>query len=709
MKDCPVINVSDAIQGIGEIFSYYSNAKPGKGGNIPNNPKTNKPMPRLNVICAITLETTTEQFGPGDKDFHAWVHAWVFQVGDRCSILGRELYELIALITAVNQYLESVDSYLLAYVPELARAFPFLAGVWDFQPEDVFATDKRMPLTCDMGRIQIRCAARLANYKLDEWADVLHVDHAAQLARSTSRFPRYPWTELPGETIAEYVVRAVVIVECVYRMMIDYHHTVYRIPYTATGYIRRKVRNAMRDWNRLGIESMQNELYVYDRLLQAFRGGDTYAAMRYRGAILADVTSYDRSSSYPDVIVHQKFPMSRFRDIPTTWDSVAGEIQRGRAVLLRVGFWNLRLKDDTIDDPYISVKKCRCPDFTKPVHVLTIDEDRVMSADYLECAITDIDLEIIESQYIWEKDSIYWAMSARYGFLPQPLIDIVIDLYKQKTQLKDVPGREVEYTHVKQELNSVYGMMAQRVIMQPVLYEPNNKDSDDGWVVKKWDDLKCSRVEEYNKEIGKAFLNYAWGCWVTAWARLRLHQGIRIANASGKYSFVYADTDSVKARIPPDFTAFNAERIEAAKRSGAWAVDSKGRPHYMGAFEPDESYPLIKVLGLKSYAAQYDGKIVVTVAGVPKERGSEEVSRNCKTLDDFDVDFVFRDCGKTGTVPNFRMNKDIEREGHILHITPNVALVNITHSMSMSVGYKTLFDSLQEILDEIENPDYNHH
>lgn len=707
MKDCPIINVNDALAGIPEILSYYSVARPGRGRKFPVDRQTGETFTRLNVVCALTLETSTEQYGPKDTDFQAWVHAWVFQVGDRCSILGRDLYELVALVTAINQYLDEVGSRILVYSPELSRVFPFLAGVWDFSPDDVFATDKRMPLLCKMGFIEIRCASRLANYKIAEWARVLHVDHAGQLAGTRSRYPRYPWSDLPGSTVAEYVTYAVVIVECVVRMMVDYGDTVYSIPYTATGYVRRRVRGAMHAWSMDGIGCMQNELYVYDRLQQAFRGGDTYAAMRYRGAILADVTSYDRSSSYPDVIVHQKFPMSRFKEIPTTWDAIAGEIQRGRAALIRVGFKKIRLKNPRADDPYISESKCRYADFTKPLHPVTIDEDRLIAADYIECVITDIDLEIIESQYTWEEDVIYWAMSARYGFLPQPLIDVVIQLYQKKTRLKGVAGHEVEYAHVKQELNSIFGMMAQRVIMQPVKYEKGNKDGD--WVVKKWEDLPRPRMDEYQDAISRSMLNYAWGVWVTAWARLRLHQGIQIAIASGNFSFVYADTDSVKCRTPPDFTAFNAERIAAAKRSGAWAIDAQGRPHYMGVYEPDESYPLLKVLGRKCYAAQDGDRITVTVAGVPKERGSEEVSRTCKTLDDFDVDFVFRDCGKTGSIYNDNMNKDEEREGHILHITPNVALVNITHSMSLSPGYKALFDSLQEILDEIENPDYNHH
>ena len=698
-------------------MSSYGIASPGQGRHYPKDRFTGEKVFRLNVVCALSLETSTEKFGLGDEDFHAWVHYWAFQVGECCTIYGRELMELVALITMMNQYLEKAGAQILVYVPDMSKDFPFLAGVFDFGPDDVFATSRYMPLVCKAGRVEFRCASRLANYKLDEWGKVLKADHAQLLQDRKDFFvPRYPWTSLPADVERAYAAVSIVIVECVERMMIDYGDTVYNIPYTATGYIRRRVKYAMSKWSPDGIGSIQNELYVYDRLQQAFRGGDIYAAMRYRGVILGDVVSYDRSSSYPDVIVHQRFPMSRFKDIRPSrdnrlyWEDVAGEIQRGRAVLLRVGFHNIRLKK-VIDDPYISVTKCRYSDFTKPIGAKTLDEDRLLKADYIECAITDIDLEIIDDQYEWDDYIIYWAMSSRYGFLPQPLVDVVINLYKKKTMLRDVPGHEIEYIHAKQELNSVYGMMAQRVVMQPVVYDKGSREKG-GWVVKKWDDLATEadenpRLTEYSKAIGKAFLNYAWGVWVTAWARLRLHEGISLSVDADKLGFVYADTDSVKCRTKPDFSKFNAQRIAAAKRSGAWATDSKGTAHYMGAYEQEKTFPLFKALGRKTYAVQDGDKITVTVSGVPKERGSEEVARVCHGIENFDFGYVFTDSGKQGSLYNDKMDKTIEREGHVLHITPNVARINITHCVSLSPGYKNWYESIQSILDEIENPDYN--
>ena len=44
----------------------------------------------------------------------------------------------------------------------------------------------------------------------------------------------------------------------------------------------------------------------------------------------------------------------------------------------------------------------------------------------------------------------------RRGFLPKELIEAIIKLYKDKTMLKGVIGKEIEYGNAKALLNSVY-------------------------------------------------------------------------------------------------------------------------------------------------------------------------------------------------------------------------------------------------------------
>ena len=49
--------------------------------------------------------------------------------------------------------------------------------------------------------------------------------------------------------------------------------------------------------------------------------------------------------------------------------------------------------------------------------------------------------------------------------------------------------------------------------------------------------------------------------------------------------YVYSDTDSVKYIGNVDFSEYNAEKIRNSTASGAYAVDAKGKTHYMGVYE----------------------------------------------------------------------------------------------------------------------------
>ena len=82
---------------------------------------------------------------------------------------------------------------------------------------------------------------------------------------------------------------------------------------TSTGYVRRDAKKVM---NARGIKAevidSQPDIDLYMALRDAFRGGDTHASRFYAGAIVENVESYDRSSSYPDVIVNCQYPITPF-------------------------------------------------------------------------------------------------------------------------------------------------------------------------------------------------------------------------------------------------------------------------------------------------------------------------------------------------------------------------------------------------------------
>ena len=58
----------------------------------------------------------------------------------------------------------------------------------------------------------------------------------------------------------------------------------------------------------------------------------------------------------------------------------------------------------------------------------------------------------------------------------------------------------------------------------------------------------------------------------------------------------------------------------------------------LGVFDNDANYKEFITQGAKKYAVEIDGKIGITVAGVPKEKGSYTLKR----LEDFQDGFIFQ-------------------------------------------------------------------
>ena len=516
MQTTPIVTVEDIT--IHDLLDGVEIAKVKRGQKYPHDRQTDERYYYLDMITSFDIETSKEKYGSGFTEWRSWMYIWQWQFGERFTVIGRTWDEFINLVDLINSYLPE-DVRLLCYVHNLAYEFQFISGVWDFKNEDIFATDVRSPLYCRMGKIELRCSYMLSNYGLAKWAEECKTDHQKLVGNLDYNIVRYPWTEITPDELAYCVNDVICVVECVMEMLRSYGDTVYSIPYTSTGYVRRRVRAAMTMWSPNAVKQMSGDLRTYDRLREAFRGGNTHANRWWVRDLLGDVFSYDRSSSYPDVICHCKFPMSRFKDQHPDFATLQRLLNSGKAVLLRAGFTNIRLKSERIGLPYIPLDKCIETGYYPPVNP-ELDNGRILRADYLEIAITDIDLEIIQRQYDWDGEIfVGWMMAARYGYLPRPLVDVAISLYKAKTALKGIKGQEAVYNHSKAELNSIYGMMVQRVITNPIVY-----------VNGEWGIGEFDRPKEYAEAIQHAYVAYQWGVWVTAWARYRLQEGVEIAD-----------------------------------------------------------------------------------------------------------------------------------------------------------------------------------
>jgi len=564
-----------------------------------------------------------------------------------------------------------------------------LKGIYQFFPDDVFAVASRKVVKADMwGCFEFRCSYKLTNMSLKQFTSKMQVEHQKLSGEEFNyAVKRYPWTEITDEEL-EYCINDVLgLVEAVNALMARDGDTLQTIPLTSTGYVRRNAKRAMKDGSvhHNFVYSILPDIETYKALREAFRGGNTHANRYYAGDIVENVHSADRSSSYPAVMCNCEFPMSAFtpifhKDLNPEYIARCINI-RHKALLLRIGIKDLRLRDPYWGCPYLSKDKCRnCHDV-----VDTFDNGRILSAHYIETTVTDIDLRIIMEEYHGEIIFLE-GWYASYKRLPQPLINEVIKYYKDKTELKGVKGQEIYYDKAKALLNSLYGMMAQDPVKHNLIFKQ----------VGDWeDDSSLTDEEILGKSNQRAFLAYQWGVWVTAHSRMALERGIRLVQETEGADFIYCDTDSVKYTGIVDWSGYNADRIAECMESGSMATDPSGVTHYMGVFETEDlkdtgyAYRYFKTLGAKKYAyIEREGEGVhCTIAGVNKKKGGKELDKH-GGLSAFAEDFIFREAGGTQAVYNDDPPMDhVDIEGRSLPITANIAILPSEYTLGITGEY----------------------
>lgn len=607
------------------------------------------------------------------------MYIWQWQFADRYTVMGRTWTELREFMTRLLDVVG--DNTLVVLVHNLSYEFQFLRTIYDFQPDEVFALAKRKvaKITMHGGAFEFRCTYIHSNMSLAAYCKKMHVQHQKlDGAEFDYKVVRYPWTELTERQL-EYCQNDVLgLVEAYTAEMKADHDTLETIPLTSTGYVRRDVKRAMRVCGTKRVLDAQPDLQVYTLLKEAFRGGDTHANRFYVGKILPQVSSADRSSSYPDVLVNCRFPVTGFKPAGHG-QNYKTLLENKRALLFRAYFRNLRLKDPYWGFPYLSRSKCRHE--VNGLH----DNGRVLSAEYLETTLTDIDWKIVQQQYTWDSFEVHDLYWAKYGRLPDPLILTCIEYYRKKTELKgSEPGsyEDMLYNKSKAKLNSIYGCMAQDQCKEDVIF--NGLD---------FELAETPIADLLEKNSGRAYLCYAWGVWITAYARLRLQEGLQLAGDNG----VYCDTDSVKYVGEIDWTADNAKRVKDSTRNGAFADDPHGTRHFMGVFEFEGVYDRFITLGAKKYAAEENGELHITISGVNKKEGGKELAA-AGGLEAFREGMVFRSAGGTESVYNDNEVFHVKHiDGHDLEIGPNVCIRDSTYTLGITEEYARLLEHPEQI------------
>ena len=632
----------------------------------------------LKKPATFDIETTTINARPSgaDPEYEAFMYQWQMCVEGRV-IFGRTWPEWLRFLDYLKEvYHLSGKRKLVIYVHNLSFEYMFIYRF--INVNKAFATDRHKVLKCQFNDVyELRCSYYLSNMSLQKFIENTAGRHYRKAADDLDyRAIRTPETVL-SDTENGYCYNDVRgLYEAVTGLLKE--DNIQSIPLTSTGYVRRDCRNAMRarriNRDRFLKSRLDDETYAICR--HAFRGGNTASNRYMTNMILKDVNSYDISSSYPFVMLTEKFPSGTFmfRSIDDLDDL---DYYNDRYCTLGYyTFENMRLKPN-IPIPYVaSAKRLSLQEFERY-------NGRILTARSVTLALTEIDYRIIKRQYEYDALYVPYVFIRRKDYLPRELRNQIYHYFDLKSELKGITEKAYEYTKAKNKLNSIYGMCVTDI--KHAAYEFNGD-------LGAFTEADSSSLEKYYNSRNN-FLSYQWGIWVTAYARRNLQTAIdRIG-----LDVVYCDTDSVKyvGDHTAQFEALNAAILKRRNDDGVRiTADVNGKTYNVGLWDHDRQYDRFITLGRKKYAYDIGGRIGLTVSGLSKKDGRQELAAK-GGLDAFRIGEVFTHSGRTVAYYNAADIHTINVNGVDIVTGANIRIVDTTYTLGMT-------DSMLSILNTIE-------
>lgn len=560
----------------------------------------------------------------------ATMYIWQFSIND-IVYYGRSWDELKLFLKRLD---ENVPERKFVFVHNLSFEFQFLKSQFHFEEVTARKSHKTMTALMRDYNILFKCSYIMSNCALKYLPDLFNLPVEKMVGDLDYSLIRTSQTDLTDEEMKYCENDCLVVYYYILEELKTYEY-VNKIPTTSTGKVRKELQALVRTdykYRRLVYKAINTNPHVYNLLVQAFGGGYTHANWIYADEVLENVDSYDETSAYPYVLVTCRFPSSEFKPCNIKRKK---DMSKHLCYLLVVRFYNIKCK---YYNNFISASKCNYIKGAK------YDNGRIISAEEIEITLTDIDFYFILDTYKGSYE-IVESWFCNYAYLPKQFIEFVLQKYVNKTEFKGVAGKEIEYQKEKNKFNALYGMSVTNMIRDNVVYK------DD---VEEWFEEELTNDEIIDKlqiEKKKSFLSFAWGVWVTAYARDNL---LRRVIELDDY-VVYCDTDSCKLVDGYDksvFEKYNESVVEKIKFVSKHLEipfekyapkDKKGVPHLLGVFESetegDSKYTYSKFItqGAKKYAVEQNGKIKITIAGVPKSG-----AKALKSLDDFRDNLVFK-------------------------------------------------------------------
>ena len=650
-----------------------------------------------NYPCSFDIETTTIK--PGELDYIgteedppiAFPYLFQFNIYGQV-IFCRHYREALQIFSWISEYFRlGGNRKMIIFDMNLNYEYHFFRDLWDIIPEKSFALDEHHPVTIfTRDGFVFRDAYKMTNMSLE----TLTKDWSRKYIKMKELMDysqlRTPYTPLDDDTMLYSALDVLSLSDAIEAFLDARGERIWTRCPTSTSFIRAELKKMI----GVGVKPRSPEQHKYfeylkkqkidieqyQMLKRLARGGNTHANRAITGLILEDLLHYDITSSYPaQMVCYPEFPLSPWMpmDPGSYMETVELFEERGYCCMVDVALINARIKSG-VTVPYISTSKMVVIEGSG---MQRTDNGRYLGGiKTLSISIFGIEWDIIKRQYDFDDAIILRGYFARKGYLPDIVRNFILKFYAKKTELKNIPGSEVEYQLSKAACNSIFGLSYTDIIRDAYEFSEND-------IILKPEEDPEKVLEKFQGSISY-FLPYAVGCMVAALGRVYLQKMI---DAAGE-AFCYCDTDSIFAIKSPELEkkieALNEELTSHHRECGMQLIynDIKGKPYELGDISRELDIEKFCTYGAKKYATVEDGKLTLTVAGVPKKRGGELLG----SIENFKLGFNFKgaETGKNclwyNPDPHMILHDEKGRE---IEIHSNVAMLPCDYLLSMSRDY----------------------
>lgn len=629
------------------------------------------------AYCGFDIETTNV-IDRESNTKQAYMYHWQFSFNDYV-FYGRKWKEFIYLINKiekVNHFRDNVK--MVVWVANLSFEFQFMRK-W-LNITRIFAKEERQPLLAEHnGWLQFRECLSISGGNLEQLAKdycktkklVGDLDYSIQ---------RNSCTVLTEKEKAYCKNDVVILKEFSEYMFEKYILPTKKIPMTKTGILREQVKTNIQNMGKVNdamIQLFPNEKEYRICMNWLFRGGYVHSNVLHTGMILENVWSYDITSSYPAVMLHNdNFPVSNFAKAKIDNENDLKDLCSKYAVYFIAEFHSI--KNKTL---HSIESRNKIIDYSKDA---VFDNGRLVKASYIKVMLTDIDYAIYKMFYAWETIEVTFCKYAKRGKLPNYLLLTLTEEYSKKATLKKQGNQDTtDYMISKQKVNSFFGMCVTRFHFEDITYTENEWGTDNNF--------------DYMKEVGKQFLSPFWGIWITANARYNLLTNV---NKIGE-DVVYCDTDSIKflnhEKHLHIFNDWNKNMEEINRKMCEERHLDFEIFKDLGCFDLDGKYKQMKTLGSKRYLVKENGKYKATIAGLPKKVIPTLAEKGINPFDIFqnEMEIDFSQSRKLTTCYNDNETSCMV-DGELMTEKSSVALYEIPFKLSITNEYKSYINYVIE-------------